>query len=115
MASFGKMDEFIPSKEKWAEYKERLSYYFVANDVEDAGKKKAMLITSIGSSNHSLLRSIVALEKLADRSYDELVGVLKDHFSPGDSAKVRILFVCQEAWGIDSYIPRQPLVGFRTL
>ena len=63
------------------------TYYFVANDVENAGKKKAMLITSIGSSNHSLLRSIVAPEKLADslRSYDELVGVLKDHFSPAPS------------------------------
>ena len=66
IASFGKTDEFIPSKESWGEYEERLEYYFVANDVVDAGKKKAMLITSIGSSNHSLLRSIVAPGKLAD-------------------------------------------------
>ena len=65
--------------------KRDLECYFVANDIKDAGKKEAMLITSIGSSNHLLLRSIMVPGKLADKSYDDLVKVLQDHFSPAPS------------------------------
>ena len=61
----------------------------MANDIDDATKKKAILITSIGSSNHSLLRSIIAPAKLSDKSYSDLVKIFKDHFSPAPSEIVQ--------------------------
>ena len=88
-AYLGKIEEYYPTKENWAEYEERLEYYLLANDITDGGKKKAVLITSVGSSNHSLLRSISAPQGLKDKSYSELVKLLRDHFSPAPSEIVQ--------------------------
>ncbi len=46
-------------------------------------------ITSIGGTNHSLLRSISAPEGLKDKPYDELVKLLLDHYSPAPSEIVQ--------------------------
>lgn len=40
MATYGKIGELKESEESWTQYIERLEQYFLANDVEDAGKKR---------------------------------------------------------------------------
>ena len=38
MVTYGKIGEFKESEESWTQYVERLEQYFLANEVEDAGK-----------------------------------------------------------------------------
>ena len=38
--TFGKVEEFDPKREEWSQCEERLGFYFVANGVEDATKKR---------------------------------------------------------------------------
>ena len=90
MASvFGKVDEFDGSKEEWTQYVERVNHFFDANDIVDAGKKRAVLLSVIGSSTYALLRNLVSPAKPREKSFDELVSVLKDHYNPTPSETVQ--------------------------
>ena len=40
MATYGKIGEFTESEESWTHYIERLEQYFLANEVDDVGKKQ---------------------------------------------------------------------------
>ena len=82
MASlFGSVEAFDPKDGDFSEYMERLEQYYAANDVDDA-KKIAILLTSIGKETYSLLRSLVAPAKPKDKSYEDVVEVLTNHFKP---------------------------------
>ena len=48
MATLGKIDEFDDSKEDWREYEEHLTQFFLANGIEEAAKKRAVLLSVIG-------------------------------------------------------------------
>ena len=64
MASvFGKVDEFDGSKEEWTQYVEHVNHFFEANDITDDGKKRAILLSVIGSSKYALLRNLVSPAK----------------------------------------------------
>ena len=41
---------FDTTQEEWIEYTERLENYFLANDITDAAKKKAILLNAVGPS-----------------------------------------------------------------
>ena len=84
-SSFGQMGEFELGRETWTEYQERLGFFMVANGITDAQRQKAVLITSIGPQNFSLLRSIATLQGIRDKTYDELLQILTAHFSPKPS------------------------------
>ena len=59
MATHGTIKQFNPQVDDWPTYVERLQYYFVANDVDDAAKKRAILLTVCGAPTYKLLRSLV--------------------------------------------------------
>ena len=48
------------SKEDWTSYSERLAEYFTANNVEEAAKKQAILLSMVGVSTYQLIRNLVA-------------------------------------------------------
>lgn len=48
MALIGKVEEF-QENDNWIEYTERLEHYFTANEITDAGKKRAVLLSSCGA------------------------------------------------------------------
>lgn len=82
MALFiGQMDAFDESAEQWATYIERFEQFVSANDIADE-KRVAVLLSVMGSSTYGLLRSLIAPDKPGAKSYDDIVTVLKDHFSP---------------------------------
>ena len=89
MATYGSMKAFNPQAEDWTIYAERLQHYLVANGVEDAGKKRAILLTVCGAPTYKLLRSLVEGGKVDEKSYDELVKLLESHYSPKPSAIVQ--------------------------
>ena len=56
--------------------------FFVANGITDDAKKVAILLTVIGRKAYALLRNLLAPAKPAEKSFDVLVKVMKDHLKP---------------------------------
>ena len=80
------MTPFVPGSEDWRAYVERLDQYFVANGVEDAAKKRAILLSVCGVKTYQLMRDLVSPAKPADKTYGEIVDVVTKHYSPKPSA-----------------------------
>ena len=89
MAAHDSMNAFNLHTEDWTIYAEWLEHYLVANSVEDAGKLWAILLYVCGSPTYKLLHSLVEGGKVDEKSYDELVKVLKLHYNPKPSVIVQ--------------------------
>ena len=63
----GSVEPFERDTDDWTAYCERLQQYFVANDIKDDGKKRAVLLSVCGTASYQLIRSLVAPCKQADR------------------------------------------------
>ena len=89
MAMYGKMEEYTGEGEEWSQYVERIEFYFTANSIENtaenAGRRKAILLSVIGGKTYGLLRDLLAPDRPSDKTYDEVVEVLKKHFQPKPS------------------------------
>lgn len=75
MTSFGRIDEFLPARGDWSIYAERLVYYFKANSITDANKKKALLLLVCGT--FSLLKELITPDSLQGKTFDELTQALE--------------------------------------
>ena len=49
MTTLGKIDEFIPATGDWTQYIERMSHFFIANDISEEPRKEAILLSSCGA------------------------------------------------------------------
>ena len=59
-SQIGKISEFIPSREDWAQYVKRLEHFFLANDIKLADKKQAVLLTVIDPTTYQRLQNLVS-------------------------------------------------------
>ena len=57
MVTYGTIGKFVDQEEDWTSYCERMDQYFIANDVADASKQRAIFLSSCGKPTYSLLRS----------------------------------------------------------
>ena len=73
------LDRYGPNFE---EYTEVLEAWFTANDIKDDGKRRSILLTSVGSKAYHTLRALVQPSKPNEKTYTECVSALKTHFSP---------------------------------
>ena len=62
-------------------FAEQLSYYFVANGIDDADKKRAVLLSACGAATYKLLNTLVAPAELTTKSFAELVQLAKEHYT----------------------------------
>ena len=82
-ALFGNINEFDAyTDQNWDEYIERLEHYFVANAVEEAEKKRAILLTVCGHKTYGLIRNLVSPDRPGDKTYDELKTFIHNHLKP---------------------------------
>ena len=88
-ATFGQIGEFVESQEDWSQYADRLTHFFIANDVKDAGKKRAILLSVVGPRTYKLLSSLLAPVTPGEKDFAELVKVLKEHYNPPPSEIVQ--------------------------
>ena len=88
-ALFGRMDEFIAEKEDWEQYTLRLESFFKVNRVQDAEEKKALLFTVIGPVALRLLRSLIAPDRVENKTFKELMTAMKVHCCPKPSEVVQ--------------------------
>ncbi len=75
-----KYEEFIAETQDWIVYEERLEQHFSALDVKD-DKKVAILLSSVGQEAYKLLREVSYPKLPKEKSYQELAGIMKRHFS----------------------------------
>ena len=59
MAHIGRIGEFDETKESFTCYKERLTQFFVANEVKNE-RKVAVFLSVIGPKTYGILRNLVA-------------------------------------------------------
>ena len=85
----GALSAFEPQKEDWGSYILRLKYYFHANGVKDAGKKKAILLSACGPATFRRITSLLTPARLEALDYDTLVDEVKDFYDPKPSIIVQ--------------------------
>ena len=89
MATHGQIGEFNSQRELWISYAERLEEYFIANEIESANRKKAILLSVVGAETYQLIRSLVAPAKPKEKSFEDLVKLVQEHHQPISSAIVQ--------------------------
>ena len=69
MATYGKIGEFKESEETWIQYVQRLEQYFLANEVEDARKRRAILLSVCWSKTYALARDLLQPAKPTETTF----------------------------------------------
>ena len=77
----GKITEFSEGKENFVNYVERLEQYFEANEIPNE-KRVAVFLSAVGANAYGILRNLVQPGLPKDKTYDELVKTLTDHYMP---------------------------------
>ena len=83
-ASFGKIDEFDPDTDNWDIYCERLDHCFTARNIDENATdlKRAIMLSEMGKKAYTLLRNLCAPSKLGDKTFAELVKLMRQHQHP---------------------------------
>ena len=89
MATFGKMEEYCPSSEKWPQYIKHLEFFLIANKVTDDALKRATLWSVMGPQTFKLLQNLIIPAKPGNKMYAQLVEGLTNHFSHKQSEIVQ--------------------------
>ena len=70
---------------KIEEWIELLEAWLWSNNVEEDGRKRSVLLTSLGSKGYHTLRALLQPHKPTEKSYKECVDLLKGHYAPKPS------------------------------
>ncbi len=89
MATIGTVAAFDEKTQSWEEYCEILDNFFEANDIDNAEKQRAILLSVVGSKIYSLIQNLLSPDKPKSKSYAQLVYLLKKHFNPKPSEIVQ--------------------------
>ena len=84
IATYGKISEYDES-ELWTQHGERLEKYFVANDIKEPKKQRAIFLSVCGAKTYALVRNLLQPKKPAETDLDEILKELDEHFSPKPS------------------------------
>lgn len=77
--SIGRFDE---SNEAIENYLQRLEAWLSVNDIDDAGKKRDVLISEIGPAPYATLKDLAYPAAVNAKSFDELQELLLSHYKP---------------------------------
>ena len=89
MAGNGGLGEFDEEKDEWSDYQERLDQLFIAKDVAEEAKKKAILLSSCGRGAYRLIKKLLLPKKVAEETYKNICNKLNAHFNPKPSEIVQ--------------------------
>ena len=68
IALHGVTSPFDGMREEWEDYAERLENYFIANDIKDPVKQRAILLNCVGASTYHLIKTLSLPGKPSDLS-----------------------------------------------
>ena len=89
MATIGTLVAFDEKSQTWEDYCEILEQFFAANGIDDGDRQRAILISVVGPATYRLMKSLISPEKPKDKTYQQLVLLLKNHFDPKPSEVVQ--------------------------
>ena len=89
MALLGSVGPFDRDTDDWKSYWGRLQQFFLANEISDKVKQRAVFLSVCGSATYQLIRSLVAPGNPADKELDVLVKLVEDFVSPPQSSIVQ--------------------------
>ena len=89
MALLGSVGPFDRETDDWKSYWGRLQQFFVANEISDKVKQRAVFLSVCGSATYQLIRSLVAPGNPADKELAVLVKLVEDFVSPPSSSIVQ--------------------------
>ena len=78
MAVHGQLSAFNSTEDDWQSYTERLEFYFTANNIEDAEKRRAILLSVCVAATYKRIKSLISLSKPTEKSFDEIVQLMSD-------------------------------------
>ena len=92
-SSFGKIEEFDLDTDSWDIYCERLTHCFAARNIkdDDTHVKRAIMLSEMGKKAYILLRNLCAPAKPGDKTFAELVKLMRQHQHPTPSVIVERL------------------------
>ena len=73
---------FEENTEQWSSYTERFEYFVLANRIINRRCLVPTFLSIMGGKTFNLLRSLVQPDKPWDKSNDEMVTILGNHYSP---------------------------------
>ena len=94
MATVGSLSEFDEEDGDWVEYIERLQHFFLANDIDDEGKQRLILLSVCGAKTYKLIRNIATPQKPGVIDFKELVIMVQNHHNPKPSVIVQRFKFC---------------------
>ena len=89
MALHGSIGPFVSAQEDWTSYAERVAQYLTANNIKEAERQRAILLSVCGPATYRLFRDLVAPKKLTEYKFAELVDIMKKHQDPTPSIIVQ--------------------------
>ncbi len=89
MATHGSLGEFDPRDGDWKSYIERATQYFEANDVEAAGKQRAILLSCVGDKAYRIIKDVLAPDTPSSVSFANIIERMTAHFQPPPSEIVK--------------------------
>ena len=85
----GVVSPYDGNQEEWVEYAERLENYFIANDIADVAKRRAILLNGVGAPTYRLIKTLALPGTPKDLSFEEIVERVRDHFNPKPSPSIK--------------------------
>ena len=82
MVTHGSLGEFDHRTGNWNLYTEWAQEYFAAKDVDNAGKERAILLSSIGDKTYQIIKDILAPDAPADMTFANIIEKMMKHFQP---------------------------------
>lgn len=89
IAPVGKITQYTQGSD-WENYVEQLDFFFIANNVRDPSRKKAILMANIPAETYQVIKDLLAPAAPSDEAvtYTKVVEVMKQHVKPEKSALV---------------------------
>lgn len=81
MGLLGSLNIFDPKVSNFSIFSERLKQFFVANKITDPDRKKAILLNTLSEDCYILVRNLCVPVLPEEKTMEELVKILSDHFS----------------------------------
>lgn len=78
----GHLREFDPGTSDWNIYNRRIENYFVANDIKDDKRKKAILLNLLSEEAYKLVYNLCIPEEPEKKNYNTLITLISEHFKP---------------------------------
>ncbi|CAB3254664.1 unnamed protein product [Arctia plantaginis] len=87
MSQFGILSSFDHTIHTWQNYKQRISQWFIANDIDDvtdsaAVKRRAILLSALSDGTYQLAADLALPKELTQVPYEDILALLDKHFTP---------------------------------